>query len=37
VPKNQYGRVDLFQPSMLPEGTVHLAGTRTLPRIEARE
>ena len=26
VPKNQYGRVDLYQESMLPRGTIHLRG-----------
>ena len=24
VPKNEYGNVELFKPSMLPEGAVHL-------------
>lgn len=24
VPRNEYGNVDLFQPSMLPKGTVHI-------------
>ena len=26
VPRNEYGNVELFQPSMLPMGTVHLHG-----------
>lgn len=26
VPRNQYGNVELFKPSMLPGGTVHLPG-----------
>ena len=31
VPKNQYGSVDLFQPSMLPAGTTHLTGASEAP------
>jgi hypothetical protein len=27
VPKNEYGNVELFKPSMLPGGTVHIHGT----------
>ena len=26
VPRNEYGNVELFQPSMLPGGTVYLEG-----------
>ena len=26
VPRNEYGNVELFKPSMLPGGTVHLNG-----------
>ena len=26
VPRNDYGNVELFKPSMLPGGTVHLNG-----------
>ena len=26
VPRNEYGNVELFQPSMLPSGTVYLEG-----------
>jgi xeroderma pigmentosum group C-complementing protein len=25
VPRNEYGNVELFKPTMLPKGTVHLA------------
>ena len=26
VPKNEYGNIELFQPSMLPEGALHMTG-----------
>ena len=27
VPKNEYGNIELFQPSMLPEGALHMTGS----------
>ncbi|ELT98355.1 hypothetical protein CAPTEDRAFT_122982 [Capitella teleta] len=33
VPRNEYGNVELFRPSMLPGGTVHLKGMPGLNRI----
>ena len=32
VPRNEYGNVELFKPSMLPGGTVHLQGGWALSR-----
>ena len=28
VPRNEYGNVELFKPSMLPAGACHIQGTR---------
>ena len=27
VPKNEYGNIELFQPSMLPKGALHMTGS----------
>ena len=36
VPRNEYGNVELFKPTMLPKGTVHLKGLSDVHSISYR-